>query len=136
MSAAPLILGAAAAVAVAAARRRRDPSRPSWDVPAVQRQQADRILEAAALYRAGRDGDARIALRDRALDWGLIARAASARPLDPVAHRIGAAIGRDGSGMFLGELHSRLAPADRERALATLAQALLDYTGPADEGAR
>lgn len=112
-------------------RRRPAPRRASWDVPSVQKWHADRLREAAALYRAGRGADARILLRDRALDWGLVRAAAAAQLLDPVARRLAHALEHDGSGMFLNELH-RLATVDRDLALDTLIKALADYTGPTD----
>ena len=116
-------------------RRAPGPRRASWDVPPVQRWHADRLGEAAGLYRAGRDTDARILLRDRALDWNLICAAAGAQLLDPVARRLARTLERDGVGMFLNELH-RLSAAERNLALDTLVRALAEYTGPTDEGSR
>jgi hypothetical protein len=107
------------------------PRRASWDVPLVQQQQAERLAEASALYQAGRDQEARILLRDRALDWQLIRSAAAAQPLDPTARRIAQTLERDGVGMFLNDLH-RLGGPQRSVALDTLVRALNDYTGPAD----
>jgi len=127
--------GAAVAGAAYLLRRRGTPvqRRASWDVPSVQRQIVTRLEEAAALYRAGREQEARIVLRDRVLDWDLIRQAAGAQPFDPTARRIAQAIERDGSGMFLNELH-RLAEPDRDIALGSLIHALNDYTGPTAAG--
>lgn len=130
-----MLVGAAVAGAAYLLRRRGVPveRRASWDVPGVQRQIAMRLEEASALYRAGREQEGRIALRDRTVDWDLIRRAAGAQLLDPTARRIAQMIERDGSGMFLDELH-RLAAADRDLALETLIRALTDYTGPIAPG--
>lgn len=133
MSGGEFVLAGAAVAGAAYLLRRRGapPARASWDVPGVQRQIAARLEEAGALYRSGHDAEARLVLRDRALDWDLIRRAAGAQPFDPTARRIAATLERDGVGMFLDELH-RLCGPDRDIALGALVHALTDYTGPTE----
>jgi hypothetical protein len=137
VSGAEVALVAAGIAGAAYVARRKGPApRPSWDVPPAQKWHADRVAQCAALYQAGRSEEARTLLRDRAVDWALIRAATAAQPLNPVARRIAATLERDGSGMFLNELH-RLAATDCDLALTTIARALTDYTGPAGaDGAR